>query len=80
MLKRLETDRKWFLSYGRNRKVAESMQMDFGRNQNYAESNFFRHKPETERSHVAVMNHEVVHSVIYSSQNPADRPANAFTH
>jgi len=56
------------------------MQMDFGRNQNYAESNFFRHKPETERSHVAVMNHEVVHSVIYSSQNPADRPANAFTH
>ena len=35
---RLETDRKWFLSYGRNRKAAESMQTAFGRNRNKAES------------------------------------------
>jgi len=34
----IETDRKWFLSYGRNRKVAESMQTAFGRNRNKAES------------------------------------------
>jgi len=34
----VETDRKWFLSYGRNRKVAESMQTAFGRNPNKAES------------------------------------------
>jgi len=58
--------------------------MDFGR-LSQKESNFFRPKAKTEaeRSHVAVMNHEVVHSVIYSSQNAADRadrPASAFTH
>jgi len=46
---------------------------------------FFRLKAKTEakRSHVAVMNDKVVHSVICCSQNPpdmADRPAIAFSH
>ena len=36
--RKLETDRKWLLSYGQSRKVVESMQTAFGRNRNKAES------------------------------------------
>jgi len=47
-LLQLETDRKWFLSYSRNRKVVESMQTAFDRNRNKAESYItsFGRKPE----------------------------------
>jgi len=34
----LETDRKLFLSYGRNQKVAKSVHTSFGRNRNKAKS------------------------------------------